>query len=53
MRPDFQIITHTSTLHLDASGRLIIPEEATIVNLSGLVLPLDNNSISPIYFASY
>lgn len=50
MRPDFQIITHTSTLHLDASGRLIIPEEATIVNLSGLLV---DNSISPIYFASY
>jgi len=45
-----QIITHTSTLHLDASGRLIIPEEATIVNLSGLLV---DNSISPIYFASY
>jgi len=50
---DDQIITQTSTLQVDSSGRLIIPEEATIVNLSGLVLPLDNNSISPIYFASY
>ena len=47
MRPDFQIITHTSTLHVDASGRLILPEEATIVNLSGLLV--DQN----IYFASF
>ena len=48
-----QIITQTSTLQVDGNGRLIIPEEATIVNLSGLVLPLDNSSLSPIYFASY
>jgi len=49
-----QMVSQTSTLQLDASGRLIIPEEATILNLpNGLVLPLDGSSISPIYFASY
>lgn len=49
-----QMVSQTSTFQLDSSGRLIIPEEATILNLpNGLVLPLDGSSISPIYFASY
>lgn len=49
-----QMVSQTSTLQLDSSGRLIIPEEATFLNLpNGLVLPLDGSSISPIYFASY
>ena len=49
-----QVVSQTSTLQLDSSGRLIIPEEATFLNLpNGLVLPLDGSSISPIYFASY
>ena len=51
-----QIVTQTSTFHLDANGKLIIPEYATIVQLTsnGLVLPLEspNTASSPhIYFA--
>jgi len=49
-----QVVSQTSTIQLDPSGRLIIPEETTFLNLpNGLVLPLDGSSISPIYFASY
>jgi len=50
-----QVVSQTpTTLQFDSSGRLIIPEEATFLNLpNGLVLPLDGSSISPIYFASY
>ena len=49
-----QLVSQTSTFTVDSTGRLIIPEEATIVNLpGGLVLPLDTYTISPIYFASY
>jgi len=49
-----QMVSQAPTLQLDSSGRLIIPEEATFLNLpNGLVLPLDGSSISPIYFASY
>jgi len=49
---DPQIVTQTSTFQVDASGKLIIPEYATIVlsNANGLVLPmLEANTGSQIY----
>merc|ERR1719481_294289 len=47
---DHQIVTQTSTFQVDANGKLILPENATIVHLSnGLVLPMQE-TISPIYF---
>ena len=46
----FKIVTQTSTFQVDANGKLILPENATIVHLSnGLVLPMPE-TISPIYF---
>jgi len=58
---DQQIVTQTSTFQVDANGKLIIPEYATLVQLTpgvnGLVLPtipLDLNTISsvnPIYLS--
>ena len=56
-----KIVTQTSTFQVDANGKLIIPEYATVVQLTpgvnGLVLPtipLDLNTISsvnPIYLS--
>ena len=60
----FQIVTQTSTFQVDANGKLIIPEYATVVQLSnGVVLPTipldtvstvsprDTGVFSPIYLS--